>query len=387
VLYAALSLLLLLTGDRLPVAALRAAGAFLFEPFDRLVLAGDRMMAAWSENQVLHERVTRLEVENRQLRGAIVENRVLRAELGLPDWRAIELRPVEVLALAGDPLPYAATLSAGAREGVRVGDAVVTSEGLVGRVTEVYPSLARASLLTDANHAVACVVESTGVNGILRFTPAPYPRMVLTSVPLSDTMRVGQMVVTSELSVRYPRGIPVGRIHRVTADASGLLQEAEVQPMARLSRLRHAFVAPRPGAYGDSSATPPYVTAMELTLLRRRLEERRARERGDSLAAARARADSLARMARDSLASIADSVARAGARERSQAPAMPSRPDSVRPAPSRTPAPPAVRPAAVGRSAAPADTVRRRAPAARDSTREILRRLMRQRSGAGRDTA
>ena len=45
--YAALSLLLLITGERLPQAALRGVGAWIFGPFDRVVLAVDRASAAW----------------------------------------------------------------------------------------------------------------------------------------------------------------------------------------------------------------------------------------------------------------------------------------------------------------------------------------------------
>jgi len=61
-------------------------------------------------------------------------------------------------------------------------------------------------------------------------------------VPLSDTLRTGQRVLTSGMSRRYPRGIPVGTIVRLGRDAGGLTQEVEVAPAARLSRLRHVFV-------------------------------------------------------------------------------------------------------------------------------------------------
>jgi len=260
--YVALSLLLLVVGERLPVSWMRGAGAFLFEPFDRLVLTGDRLFAAWRENSSLHERVAQLELENQHLRGAGAENRRLREQLVLPEWRGLSLKPVEILALGGDPMPTAATLSAGAKDGVHVGDALLTSEGLVGRVAEVWPHLSRAVLLTDPNLAVACVVETTGVNGILRFTPAPRPRLLLTAVPLADTMRIGEFVVTSNLSLRFPRGIPVGRVTRIQRDANGLMQAVEVRPAAQLSRLRHAFVAPGPSG-ADLDALPRPHTEFE----------------------------------------------------------------------------------------------------------------------------
>ena len=244
--FAVLSLFLLVVGDHLPVSWLRGAGAFVFAPFDRVVLTGDRLFAAWRENTTLHEHIASLEVENARLRVQGGENRRLRAQLGLPEWHGLALIPVEVLALAGDPIPTAATLSAGAREGVHVGDALLTRDGLVGRVTESWPHLSRASLLTDPNLAIACEVETTGVNGILRVSLSPRPRLLLSAVPLADTLRVGERVVTSNLSLRFPRGIPVGRVRRTQQDASRLMQEVEVEPAAQLSRLRQAFVAPGP---------------------------------------------------------------------------------------------------------------------------------------------
>jgi rod shape-determining protein MreC len=257
--YTGLSLLLLVVGDHLPVSWLRGAGAFAFAPFDRMVLTGDRLFAAWRENTTLHQRIAHLEVENAQLRVEGSENRRLRGQLDLPAWRGLVLTPVEVLALAGDPIPTAATLSAGTLDGIHVGDALLTRDGLVGRVTEAWGRLSRASLLTDPNLAVACEIETTGVNGILRVSLSPRLRLLLSAVPLADTMRVGERIVTSNLSLRFPRGIPVGRVRSIQADASGLMQEVEVEPSAQLSRLRQAFVAPGPVPPDGSRLPHPHI--------------------------------------------------------------------------------------------------------------------------------
>lgn len=312
--YTAVSLLLLVVGDHLPVAWTRGVGAVLFEPFDRVVLTGDRLFAAWRESNELHRRIVLLELDVQRLRLEGAENRRLREQLELPEWRGLPLRPVEVLALGGDPTPTSATLSAGADEGVRAGDALVTADGLVGRVTEVWHSLARAALLTDPNLAIACEVESTGVNGILRFTLAPSPRLVLTSVPLADTLLVGQRIVTSDLSLRFPRGIPVGHVVRLRRHENGLVQEAEVAPSAQVSRLRHAFVAPGPERPAPGEPLQPRFEnerdrIVPLPAARRAGALRQARL--DSLAVARRRAerDSLSAAARAAAAARADSVA------------------------------------------------------------------------------
>jgi rod shape-determining protein MreC len=243
--YAALSLLLLMAGDRLPGSALRGFGAWLFAPLDRVVLIVDRVAAAWRENRQLHERVVNLELENRRLRTAGVENQQLRRYLDLPPWQGVALTPAEILSLSGEPQPTAATLSAGTRHGVHPGDVVLTDDGLLGRLEEVWGSLSRAELLTDPNSAVACEIESTGVLGVLRPVSLPRPRLVLTGVPLSDTVLVGQVLLTSGMSSRYPRGLRVGIVERVARERGELTQDIEVRPAARLSRLRHAFVLSR----------------------------------------------------------------------------------------------------------------------------------------------
>jgi rod shape-determining protein MreC len=242
------SLVLLVTGERLPLASLRGIGAFAFAPFDRLVLAADRLAAAWRENQQLHLRITALEIENQRLRTGGQENLRLRQLLGLPPYRNFPMRPVEILSFSGEGLVTAATLSAGKRAGIREGDPVVTVEGLLGRVSEVWPDLSRAVLLTDPNVAVACEVESIGVLGVLKFSSAPRPRLELTNVPMGDTVKVGQRVLTSGLSQHFPRGLLVGSVASLGRDPSGLTQDIEIAPAARLSRVRHAFVLLTAGA-------------------------------------------------------------------------------------------------------------------------------------------
>ena len=67
-------------------------------------------------------------------------------------------------------------------------------------------------------------------------------------------LRLGQLVVTSGMSLRFPRGLPVGRVERLGHDVSGLTQEIEIAPAARPSRLRHAYVVPGPTLPGQPGA-------------------------------------------------------------------------------------------------------------------------------------
>ena len=262
--YAALSLLLLVVGEHLPVAWMRGTGAFVFAPFDRMVLTGDRLFAAWRENTALHQRIARLELELAQLRIEGGENRRLRAQLALPDWRGLPMTPVEVLALSGDPMPTAATLSAGLRDGVHLGDALMTRDGLVGRITEAWPRLSRAALLTDPNQAIACEVETTGVNGILRVTlvapPAPdaHRRAARRHAPRGRADRHVEPVAA--LSARHPGGPRAPRPPRRLGSHAGSRGGAGCTALAAATGVRRPGSADAGGLAGclarTSSSSP-----------------------------------------------------------------------------------------------------------------------------------
>src|SRR5262249_58493544 len=114
------------------------------------------------------------------------------------------------------------------------------------RIGDVDPALRRVVLRTDPNGAVVCELESTAVLGVLRFSASPHPRLVLTMVPFADTVKVGQRLLTSGLSRRYPRGLPVGRVVRLGTAERGLTQELEIAPAAPLTRLPFAVAIPVP---------------------------------------------------------------------------------------------------------------------------------------------
>jgi len=183
-----------------------------------------------------------------------------------------------LLLLFGNRLPVAAltgtttaVLGAGNGAGLKVGQAVLSPEGLVGRITRVDAATSTAAILSDPNTPVACEVVGSGVRGVLKFRFGTDPGLYLTAVPLTDTVRIGDRIATAATSVLYPAGIPVGRVVRVGREESGLLSEIRIEPFAPLTRLREVLVAtgtaeatwwPRPvapdtaaaGARADSAA-------------------------------------------------------------------------------------------------------------------------------------
>jgi len=236
------SVLLFAFGGRLDTAWVIRVETALLWPAEETRRFFEDLTRLRGENRDLKEQVAKLGQERLLLLRAGAENERLRRTLDFAAPRAASVSPARVLAVFGEPWTLSYRISGGSRRGFRVGEAVVAPEGLIGRLSAVGPEESSVSLLSDPAVAVACQVIPGGARGIVRFRAEERPALYLFHVPLTDTVRVGDVVATSGESTLFPEGLPVGFVTRLGRDPNGLVQEIELRPAAPLTRLREVFV-------------------------------------------------------------------------------------------------------------------------------------------------
>lgn len=178
-----------------------------------LVDYGRELLLLRSENTRLAEENERLRHWYSVARKLEQENAAFQALLNyVPDPRPAFIT-ARVIGDSGGAFVRTVLLNAGARDGVRKGQAVVNAEGLVGRVVEAGERSARILLLTDLNARVPVVVESTRVPAILAGDNTDHLR--LTFLPVNASVSPGDHIVTSGQGGMLPPGLPIGIVAAV----------------------------------------------------------------------------------------------------------------------------------------------------------------------------
>ena len=192
-------------------------------------------------NAALRQEVARLEAELAALREQDLLA-VQRADLAAAVGAEQANRYVAAAVLLRDPAPArdAILIDRGERDDVRVGQPVLgPGATLIGVISTVEGSRARVRLLTDADSAIAVVVQSSRTQGAL-VGSADGLRLEL--VPVSTQITSGDLVLSSALGGRLPGGLLVGRVAAVEQNPQELFGTIEVEPLADYARLEQVLV-------------------------------------------------------------------------------------------------------------------------------------------------
>jgi rod shape-determining protein MreC len=143
------------------------------------------------------------------------------------------------------------TIDAGRGDGVAVDDAVITQDGLVGRVSEVRGGTSTVVLITDGESAVTARVVGKGPVGLVTPVVGSPGRLEFSLIQGEKEVAEGDTLVTAGfsspdgLASRYPAGIPIGKVIESSISPSGEVEGVRVEPFAKLAELDHLTVLTR----------------------------------------------------------------------------------------------------------------------------------------------
>jgi rod shape-determining protein MreC len=211
-------------------------------PFNTVVSIGKGYIFLFNteqENQRLKDEISRLKIENGVTNELLLENNRLRELLNFKKLQLPSAIAVQVIGKELSPASSTITINKGSNEDIQKDMAVITADGVVGRIQAVLPGTSKVHLITDPGSIVAVMVQRNREEGLLE---GKLVNCALKYVSYYADIQEGDLVVTSGLDGIYPKGIAVGTVTKVDKQEAVAFQSVVVKPAVRFSRLEEALV-------------------------------------------------------------------------------------------------------------------------------------------------
>ena len=173
------------------------------------------------------------------------ENDRLRALLGEYDAKA-SMNPILAHVSSSETGNWFSTftIDKGSNDGITSGNAVITSDGLIGHVYEVFATTSKVITIIDNDSAIAGLIESSRdqglVQGALGTDGEAICRMYYLS--LDSVPRPGDSVITSGSGVSFPKGLLIGYVRESTRSLESNKHYIVIEPAADFKHIEEVLV-------------------------------------------------------------------------------------------------------------------------------------------------
>lgn len=218
--------------------------------FNYLDLRGARR-----QNLDLHHQLDALRLQQAAIAEDALEGLRLQSLLAFQQHYVSGTVAAQVIGTSGTDLSRVLYLDKGSADGLKPDMAVITPDGIVGKIREVFsqtaPHVAQLLLINDQTSGAGVLLEKTRVRAVLRGTTAGY--LQISNLTPDDRIKPGEQVLTSGGDGVFPRGLPVGMIEAVAPDPDHQPYTAiRIRSAANLTRLEEVLIIT-----GTENSLPP----------------------------------------------------------------------------------------------------------------------------------
>jgi rod shape-determining protein MreC len=193
------------------------------------------------ENDALKKELNELRVRLQEEHAQAQRSAKLQQLLDLRTTAQLPTLAAEVIGGDASPGLHTITIDKGKDDGVRGDLAVISPQGVVGRVLDPVAShAARVQLLVSRNAGAGVMIERSRAGGVI-VGGGQNPPLELEYVSSLADVKVGDMVVTAGTDGIYPKGFPVGRVESVERGA-GMYRRIGVRPVVDFSSIEEVLV-------------------------------------------------------------------------------------------------------------------------------------------------
>ena len=194
-----------------------------------------------AQNQQLQQTISRLRLEQAELLEDARQGQRLQALLGFQEKYIYKTLAAQVFGSSGSEQSRVFYIDKGSADGLRRDMPVITADGIVGKVRDVFPHTAPVLAINDQTSGAGVILATTRIRGILRGDASGQLEVV--DITADERIKAGEPVLTAGGDMVFPRGLPVGVVEKVVPDPEqDSFVDVIVKPAAHLNRLDEVLI-------------------------------------------------------------------------------------------------------------------------------------------------
>lgn len=212
----------------------------------------DHMKKTYEENKLLREKLAEYKTLIYEVQELEKENKELREVLDIVD-SSRDFEPILASVIARSPERWLdqVTINRGSNHGIKRNMAVMTVDGMIGKINDVSTSTSTVQLITgfDQLNRISATIsrkDADNIFGLIEGYDKEKEALVYRIIEESDKdIEEDELVVSSNVGGLFPSGLPIGTIKEITPDQYGLTKTAYVEPSANMFEINHVIVVNR----------------------------------------------------------------------------------------------------------------------------------------------
>jgi rod shape-determining protein MreC len=193
------------------------------------------------QNQDLQRTIDRLRLEQASLLEDARQGQRLQTLLGFREKYIYDTTAAQVIGSSGSEQSRVFYIDKGSKDGLKPDMAVITGDGIVGKVRDVFPTTAQVLAINDQTSGAGVILQTTRIRGILRGNADG--QLMIVGILADERIQPGEVVLTAGGDLIFPRGLPVGVVQKVVRDPErDAFINVMVKPAAHLDRLDEVLI-------------------------------------------------------------------------------------------------------------------------------------------------
>lgn len=191
------------------------------------------------ENANLKEQVEQMRLQQVRLQEDAAQAHRLQALLGFKEQFISQTLAAQVIGTSGSDASRIIYIDKGTSDGVRDNMAVITPDGVVGKIAKAFSSTSQVLLISDQSWGAGGILTQSRLQGIVKGTQSGDVQMAY--IMSDNPVKPGEPIITSGGDRIFPKGLPIGTVREVSP-GKDLFLNIRVKPAADLNRLEEVLV-------------------------------------------------------------------------------------------------------------------------------------------------